>query len=460
MAKTATTAFVCQSCGEVHSKWSGKCVGCGEWNTLVEEAVAGVPGGLAAPKTGSKRSNKVDFVALNDTAEAPARIIMGVDELDRVFGGGIVPSSATLIGGDPGIGKSTLLLQVAARLARNGMKTVYVSGEEAAAQIQDRARRLKVAESPVQLATETDLRKILSALKAAEPDFVVIDSIQTLWSDSLEAAPGSVSQVRACAQELTRWAKKSGAAVVLVGHVTKEGNIAGPRVVEHMVDAVFYFEGERGHQFRILRAVKNRFGPTDEIGIFEMHQYGLAPAKEPSALFLSADGESEGGAAVFAAMEGSRPVLAEVQALVAKSAYGTPRRSVVGWDSGRLAMLLAVLEARCGMSLASMDVYLSVAGGYKIMEPAGDLSAAAALLTSLSANAAPERSVFFGEVSLSGAVRPVARMEQRLKEAARLGFERAFVPEGAPSAVDGLTVTPIKRLIDLVELLAPDALNA
>lgn len=460
MAKTATTAFVCQSCGEVHSKWSGKCVGCGEWNTLVEEAVAGVPGGLAAPKTGSKRTNKVDFVALNDTAEAPARIIMGVDELDRVFGGGIVPSSATLIGGDPGIGKSTLLLQVAARLARNGMKTVYVSGEEAAAQIQDRARRLKVAESPVQLATETDLRKILSALKAAEPDFVVIDSIQTLWSDSLEAAPGSVSQVRACAQELTRWAKKSGAAVVLVGHVTKEGNIAGPRVVEHMVDAVFYFEGERGHQFRILRAVKNRFGPTDEIGIFEMHQYGLAPAKEPSALFLSADGESEGGAAVFAAMEGSRPVLAEVQALVAKSAYGTPRRSVVGWDSGRLAMLLAVLEARCGMSLAGMDVYLSVAGGYKIMEPAGDLSAAAALLTSLSANAAPERSVFFGEVSLSGAVRPVARMEQRLKEAARLGFERAFVPEGAPSAVDGLTVTPIKRLIDLVELLAPDALNA
>ena len=460
MAKTATTAFVCQSCGEVHSKWSGKCNGCGAWNTLVEETVGGTPGGLAAPKAGTKRSGKAEFVALNDTAEAPARVVMGVDELDRVFGGGIVPSSATLIGGDPGIGKSTLLLQVAARLARNGLNTVYVSGEEAAAQIQDRARRLKVAESPVQLATETDLRKILSALKSAEPDFVVIDSIQTLWSDSLEAAPGSVAQVRACAQELVRWAKKSGAALVLVGHVTKEGTIAGPRVVEHMVDAVFYFEGERGHQFRILRAVKNRFGPTDEIGIFEMHQFGLAPAKEPSALFLSADGESEGGAAVFAAMEGSRPVLAEVQALVAKSAYGTPRRSVVGWDSGRLAMLLAVLEARCGMTLAGMDVYLSVAGGYRIMEPAGDLAAAAALLTSLSANSAPERSVFFGEVALSGAVRPVGRMEQRLKEAARLGFARAFVPEGAPAAVDGLTVTPIKRLIDLVELLAPDALNA
>jgi DNA repair protein RadA/Sms len=460
MAKTPTSAFVCQSCGEVHSKWTGKCNGCSEWNTLVEEAVAAVPGGLAPAKAGTKRYDKTEFVALNDRTDPPRRIIMGVEELDRAFGGGLVPSSATLIGGDPGIGKSTLLLQVAARLARNGLKSVYVSGEEAAAQIQERAVRLKVADSPVQLATETDLRKILSALKAAEPDFVVIDSIQTLWSDSLEAAPGSVSQVRACAQELTRWAKKSGAALILVGHVTKDGNIAGPRVVEHMVDTVFYFEGERGHQFRILRATKNRFGPTDEIGIFEMHQYGLAPAKEPSALFLSTDGETAGGAAVFAAMEGSRPVLAEVQALVAKSAYGTPRRSVVGWDTGRLAMLLAVLEARCGIGFAGMDVYLSVAGGYRIGEPAGDLAAAAALLTSLSDTAAPERSVFFGEVSLSGAVRPVARIEQRLKEAARLGFMRAFVPEGSPTSVDGLTITPIKRLIELVELLAPDALNA
>ena len=460
MAKTSTSAFVCQSCGEVHSKWTGKCNGCGEWNTLVEEAVAAVPGGLAPAKAGTKRSSKIEFVALNDRADPPKRIIMGVEELDRAFGGGLVPSSATLIGGDPGIGKSTLLLQVAARLARNGLKTVYVSGEEAAAQIQERAIRLKVADSPVQLATETDLRKILSALKAAEPDFVVIDSIQTMWSDSLEAAPGSVGQVRACAQELTRWAKKSGAALVLVGHVTKEGNIAGPRVVEHMVDTVFYFEGERGHQFRILRATKNRFGPTDEIGIFEMHQYGLAPAKEPSALFLSPDGEAAGGSAVFAAMEGSRPVLAEVQALVAKSAYGTPRRSVIGWDAGRLSMLLAVLEARCGVGFAGMDVYLTVAGGYRIGEPAGDLAAAAALLTSLSDAAAPERSVFFGEVSLSGAVRPVARIEQRLKEAARLGFVHAYVPEGSPSSVDGLTITPIKRLIQLVELLAPDALNA
>ncbi len=423
---------------------------------MVEEAVSSAPGGLK-PAKGSSKSGKVSFTPLNAEQTPPERIVIGVDELDRVFGGGITPASATLIGGDPGIGKSTLLLQVAARLARNGLSCVYVSGEEATAQIQDRAQRLKVADSPVQLATETDLRKVLSALKKAKPDFVVIDSIQTMWSDSLEAAPGSVSQVRACGQELTRWAKTTGAALILVGHVTKEGQIAGPRVVEHMVDTVFYFEGERGHQFRILRAVKNRFGPTDEIGIFEMHQYGLAPAKEPSALFLASEGNETGGAAVFAAMEGSRPVLAEVQALVAPSAYGTPRRSIVGWDSNRLAMLLAVLEARCNVALGGRDVYLSVAGGYRISEPAGDLAAAAALLTSAAASPGPAKAIFFGEVALSGAIRPVARSEQRLKEAARLGFEQAFVPDGSPTAIEGLTITPLKRLSDLVELIAPEA---
>ncbi|MFN4225505.1 MAG: DNA repair protein RadA [Hyphomonas sp.] len=460
MAKTSTTAFVCQACGSVSAKWAGRCEACGEWNTLIEEAMSAPPGGLKAEKSPAQRGAKAEFVALNAESEAVGRIVIGVEELDRVFGGGIVPASATLIGGDPGIGKSTLLLQAAARLARNGVKTVYVSGEEAAAQIQERAKRLKVASSPVQLATETDLRRILSALKEASPDFVVIDSIQTLWSDSLEAAPGSVAQVRACAQELVRWAKKSGAALVLVGHVTKEGTIAGPRVVEHMVDAVFYFEGERGHQFRILRAVKNRFGPTDEIGIFEMHALGLTPAKEPSALFLSADEDSSGGTAVFAAMEGSRPVLAEVQALVAKSPFGTPRRSVIGFDAGRLAMIMAVLEARCSINLAGMDVYLSVAGGYRISEPAGDLAAAAALLSSLSGKPVPRRSVFFGEIALSGAVRAAPRMEQRMKEAARLGFLKAFGPDSSPSADGGLTLTPIARLIALVDLLAPDAANA
>lgn len=451
MAKT-TTQFICQSCGTVHSKWNGKCEGCGEWNTLVEETLSAAPGGLK-PTSKKTAGGPLEFSSLDDHREAPERIKLGVDELDRVFGGGLVPASATLIGGDPGIGKSTLLLQVTARLARNGLETVYVSGEEAAAQIQDRAERLKVASSPVKLATETDLRTILSALKKAKPDFVVIDSIQTLWSDSVEAAPGSVSQVRACAQELVRFAKKSGCALVIVGHVTKEGQIAGPRVVEHMVDTVFYFEGERGHQFRILRAVKNRFGPTDEIGIFEMSAYGLAPASEPSALFLSSEDDRTGGAAVFAAMEGSRPMLAEVQALAGPAAYGTPRRSVVGWDNNRLAMMIAVLEARCGLQIGGRDIYLSVAGGYRMVEPAGDLAAAAALLSSMADQPLPEKSIFFGEIALSGAIRPVARMDARLKEAERLGFKCAFGPEGPQRKHGSLTYTPIKRLADLADML-------
>ncbi len=452
MAKV-TPSFVCQSCGAVHPKWSGRCDACGGWNTLVEERVEATPGGLKPEKSGKAGKRAASLTSLDEVTQPPKRIVMGVDELDRAFGGGLVPSSATLIGGDPGIGKSTLLLQVAARLARNGLGVVYVSGEEATAQIQERAVRLKISASPVQLATETDLRAILATLRSTKPDFVVIDSIQTLWSDSLEAAPGSVSQVRACAQELVRFAKTSGCALVLVGHVTKDGQIAGPRVVEHMVDTVFYFEGERGHQFRILRAVKNRFGPTDEIGIFEMHAFGLSPAREPSALFLSSDNEATGGAAVFAAMEGSRPVLAEVQALVGSSAYGTPRRSVVGWDTARLAMLLAVMEARCGVQIGPRDIYLSVAGGYRIGEPAGDLAAAAALFSSMAETALPEKSLFFGEVALSGAVRPVSRMEARLKEAERLGFKRAFGPDGPATSIGNLTYTPVRQLRELAGLL-------
>ncbi|MEL6324633.1 MAG: DNA repair protein RadA, partial [Pseudomonadota bacterium] len=341
MAKIASTQFVCQSCGEVHSKWAGRCANCGAWNTLVEEAVSAPPGSLKPQKSGTRASTKATFTALDGAEDPPERIVLGVEELDRVFGGGIVPSSATLIGGDPGIGKSTLLLQVAARLARNGLSTVYVSGEEAAAQIQDRARRLKVAASPVQLATETDLRKIIAALKSAQPAFVVIDSVQTLWSDSLDAAPGSVGQVRACAQELTRWAKGSGAALVLVGHVTKEGQIAGPRVVEHLVDVVLYFETEPGRSFRLIRAVKNRYGPANEIGVFEMAGSGLKEVANPSALFLGDSDEDTPGTAVFAGTEGSRPLLCEFQALVLPSQLAQPRRAVVGWDSGRLSQLLA-----------------------------------------------------------------------------------------------------------------------
>ncbi len=456
MAKS-NTAYVCQSCGAAHAKWSGRCEACGAWNTLVEETVSAPPGGLGAPDTGKKvKTGAVAFAPLS-TNEPPApRLSTGIAELDRVFGGGVARSSAVLVGGDPGIGKSTLLLQAAASMAKAGVNSVYISGEEAIAQIQGRARRLGVDQAPVQLAAETDLRSILKALKSATPELVIIDSVQTLWSDTLEAAPGSVAQVRACAQELTRFAKKTGAVVVLVGHVTKDGQIAGPRVLEHMVDAVFYFEGERGHQFRILRSVKNRFGPTDEIGVFEMGEDGLSAARDPSALFLAGSEADASGRAVFAAMEGSRPVLAEVQALAGPEAAGNPRRSIVGWDSSRLAMLLAVFDARCGLRFGSRDVYLSVTGGYRIAEPAGDLAAAAALASSLMDKPVPSGSVFFGEVALSGAIRPVGRIEPRLREAARLGFTQAWAPPGAPETVDGMQVHGISRLQELVDGLGGD----
>jgi DNA repair protein RadA/Sms len=375
-----------------------------------------------------KKSKALAFVELTGESEPPARLATGISEFDRVCGGGLVPASAILIGGDPGVGKSTLLLQVAAALGRSGRSVAYVTGEEAEAQVQGRARRLGAADAPVLLAAETDLRKILDGLKALKPDVVIVDSIQTVWADGVEAAPGTVAQVRACAHELVRFAKKTGAIVILVGHVTKDGQIAGPRVVEHLVDAVIYFEGERGMPFRILRAVKNRYGPTDEIGVFEMAEQGLVETPNPSALFLGGSGKRPSGAAVFAGVEGTRPVLVEIQALAAPSAYGTPRRAVVGWDSARLAMILAVLETRCGLSFSGRDVYLSVAGGLRITEPAADLAVAAALVSALADCALPEQCVVFGEVALSGEVRPAGRTDLRLKEAAKLGFSQAFAP--------------------------------
>ena len=450
-----STVHICQECGFIHSKWAGKCESCKAWNTLVEEAVSTPPKSLKHETGRKSNSIKLEFTDLTSKEEPPDRVKVGVNEVDRVFGGGIVASSVTLIGGDPGIGKSTLLLQIAARIAKNGLKAVYISGEESVHQIKERAKRLKNNDSPVALAAETDLRMILSALRTNKPDFVVIDSIQTLWSETFGTMPGSVTQVRACAAELTRWAKKNGAMLVLVGHVTKEGTIAGPRVLEHMVDTVFYLEGERSDQFRILRSVKNRFGPTDEIGIFEMVAQGLTPAKEPSALFLSDESDQTGGIAVFAAMEGSRPMLIEVQALVSKSVLAMPRRSVVGWDAARLAMLLAVLETRCGIRIHDKDVYLSVCGGYRITEPAGDLAVAAALLTSLANTSVNERSVYIGEVALSGSIRTVGRMDQRLSEVERLGFDCAIVPEGSPKSMDELRVKRIPKLTDLVNWIVP-----
>jgi len=446
--------FTCQACGAIWPKWAGKCEACGEWNTLVEEAARPVvPGAFAAP-VGGKKSKGLSFVELTGEAEPPARLATGISEFDRVCGGGLVPASALLIGGDPGVGKSTLLLQVAAALAKSGRSVAYITGEEAEAQVQDRARRLKSGDAPVSLAAETDLRKILDGLKALRPEVVVVDSIQTLWADGVEAAPGTVAQVRACAHELVRFAKKSGSVVILVGHVTKDGQIAGPRVVEHLVDAVIYFEGERGMPFRILRAVKNRFGPTDEIGVFEMVEQGLVETPNPSALFLGGAGDRPSGAAVFAGVEGSRPVLVEIQALAAPTAYGTPRRAIVGWDSARLAMILAVLETRCGLSFSGRDVYLSVAGGLRITEPAADLAVAAALISALTDQALPPHCVVFGEVALSGEVRPAGRTDLRLKEAAKLGFERAFAPpQKTKSASAGVEVRQVRHIADLAAAL-------
>jgi DNA repair protein RadA/Sms len=426
--------YVCQSCGSVQAKWAGQCPACMSWNTMVEEVQSSRPPGALSPAKSGKARAGLNFETLDVETPPPPRIITGVAEFDRVCGGGVVPGAAMLLHGDPGVGKSTLLLQVAAQASLNGARVAYVSGEEAIEQVRARAQRMGLANAQVKLAAETSLRIIIDGLKADAFDLVVIDSIQTMWSDQLEAAPGSVTQVRAAAGELVRLAKKKRVAVILVGHVTKDGQLAGPRVVEHMVDAVLSFEGERGYPFRILRGAKNRFGATDEIGVFEMGDSGLREVANPSALFLNDSGARAAGAAVFAGLEGSRPVLVEFQALVAPSAYGTPRRAVVGWDSGRLAMVLAVLEARCGLSLGDRDVYLNVAGGLRITEPAADMAAAAALASSALDQPLPQDCVVFGEVSLSGDVRPVSRMEGRLKEAAKLGFSSALAPRLAEEA--------------------------
>ncbi|PWE34415.1 DNA repair protein RadA [Maritimibacter sp. 55A14] len=448
MAKASSPSFTCSACGAAHSKWQGRCDACGAWNTLIEEAP--LSAGPAGRTLGRGRALGLSDLASDEAP--PPRVSSGLAELDRVLGGGLVESSAILVGGDPGIGKSTILLQAAARFARAGLKAIYVSGEEATGQIRLRARRLGLADAPVRLAAETNLRDILSTLDAERPGLVIIDSIQTMWADNVESAPGSVSQVRASAHELVSFAKRRGAAVILVGHVTKDGQIAGPRVVEHMVDTVLYFEGERGHQFRILRSVKNRFGPADEIGVFEMTGAGLMEVANPSALFLSERDAPAPGSAVFAGIEGTRPLLVEIQALVASSPLATPRRTVVGWDSGRLAMIMAVLEARCGISFSGSDVYLNIAGGLRISEPAADLAVAAALLSARGGTALPADTVFFGEISLSGALRPVSQVENRLKEAQKLGFSNAVAPPQAKTvSIEGIDVRSFRDLGALVE---------
>jgi DNA repair protein RadA/Sms len=453
MAK-AKTRYVCQLCGSVSPRWQGQCAECGEWNSLVEDA-AGVVTPFSAKHDLRRGGRRVELVGLDAEAVLPARVATGIAEFDRALGGGLVAGSATLIGGDPGIGKSTLLLQAAAKIAAQGAPVAYISGEEAADQVRLRARRLGLGAAPLKLAAATSVRDILTTLgEGAPPALVVIDSIQTMYSDLIEGAPGTVSQVRASAHELIRFAKESGAAIVLVGHVTKDGAIAGPRVLEHMVDTVLSFEGERSHQYRILRAMKNRFGGTDEIGVFAMEEGGLAEVANPSALFLTDRGEAVPGAVVFPALEGTRPVLVEIQALTVRLASGaTPRRAAVGWDSGRLAMILAVLEARCGLSFSTAEVYLNVAGGYRVTDPAADLAVAAALVSALAERPVAAETVAFGEVALSGELRPVAHAGPRLKEAAKLGFGRAIVPASVSGGKEMPKLAGFKTLGALVDHL-------
>ncbi|EDL50289.1 DNA repair protein RadA [Erythrobacter sp. SD-21] len=442
--------YVCQACGSVSHRWQGQCADCAEWNTLTEDAPATV---FSMKHDLSSGGRAVDFVDLDKPGEMPLRQRTGLAEFDRALGGGLVPGSAILMGGDPGIGKSTLLLQAAAKVAREGHSVAYVSGEEASGQVRMRAARLGLCDAPVKLAAATSVRDILTTLGQMEtPKFLVIDSIQTMHSDTIEGAPGTVSQVRGCAFELIRYAKENGVALVLVGHVTKDGNIAGPRVLEHMVDVVMSFEGERSHQYRILRALKNRFGAVDEIGVFAMAGDGLEEVENPSMLFLSGRDQPLAGSSVFPAMEGTRPVLVEIQALIVRLQSGaTPRRAVVGWDNGRLAMLLAVLESRCGLSFSSAEVYLNVAGGYRLSDPAADLAVAAALVSALADKPLPQRSVWLGEVSLAGEVRPVAHGGVRLREAAKLGFDRGFGPPDAKNGSAELQYGELGQLANLVD---------
>ena len=452
MARSANR-YVCQECGAAQPKWTGKCEACGGWNTLVEEGPAeSAPRGL-----GRRRGRPLELATLAGHAPPVLRRDTGLAEFDRVAGGGLVAGSALLIGGDPGIGKSTLLLQVTAALSAR-VQCLYISGEEALDQLRLRAGRLGLGDAAVNLAAATSVRDIAATLDTeAGPQAVVVDSIQTLYVDTLDSAPGTVAQVRASVQELVRLAKRRGFVLLMVGHVTKEGMIAGPRVVEHMVDTVLYFEGERSHQFRILRAVKNRFGATDEIGVFQMTDGGLAEVANPSALFLADRERDVSGCCVFAGIEGSRPILVEIQSLVAPTSLATPRRAVVGWDNARLAMILAVLEARCGLALGGFDVYLNVAGGLKISEPAADLAVVAALASAASGRPVPSDAAVFGEIGLAGEVRAVSRQDLRLKEAARLGFAQAFVPArrnaDASAPAGGIGVTEIARVFDLLALL-------
>ena len=450
------TLYTCRECGGTSPKWLGKCPHCNAWNTLdetvPEPAAAAGAAGRNTRFQALARSQPVATLADIEAAEV-ARTPTGLEELDRVLGGGIVEGGVVLIGGDPGIGKSTLLLQAAEALSRQ-MKVLYVTGEESGAQVALRARRLGLEGLQLRLLAEIGLERILATLAAEQPAFCVIDSIQTLFSEQLSSAPGSVAQVRECAAQLTRVAKSSGCTIVLVGHVTKEGALAGPRVLEHIVDTVLYFEGDTHSSFRLVRAIKNRFGAVNEIGVFAMTDKGLKGVTNPSAIFLSTQGEPVPGACVLVTLEGTRPMLVEIQALV-DSGGPSPRRLSVGLDRDRLAMLLAVLHRHAGVSCADQDVFVNAVGGVSIGEPAADLAVLLAIQSSLRGRALPKGFIAFGEVGLAGEVRPAPRGQDRLREAAKLGFSVALVPRAnAPKkAIEGLTVHPVDRIEQAIEVL-------
>lgn len=425
------SVFICQNCGAVHKKWNGRCSECGEWNSIIEESEEG---GFITQNTdiisAISDSNDIIFENLDKKIEEAPRFNTGINELNRVLGGGVVKGSAILIGGDPGIGKSTLLLQTLCSLANKGLNTLYLSGEESANQVRIRAQRLQLEKSKLKLASATCINDIIKALIKEQPQVVVIDSIQTVFNPNISAAAGTVSQVRNCGNELINIAKTKNIILFIVSHVNKDGQIAGPKVLEHMVDTVLYFEGDKEYQFRILRSIKNRFGAANEIGIFEMHDIGLCEIANPSQLFLSSREDLVSGSAVFAGIEGTRPLLAEIQALIAPSYMPSPRRAVVGWDQNRLSMIIAVLSTRFGTNLYDKEVYLNIVGGLKINEPAADLTVATALISAYKDIAISRDWVFMGEIGLSGEVRMVSQIEHRLKEAEKLGFKKAIVPDG------------------------------
>ncbi len=446
------TVFFCQNCGHQSAKWLGKCPSCGEWNQFVEEEVRAAAQAIPAEFQFNSTPTPIDAI----TSEDMSRQETGLKEMDRVLGGGIVSGSAILVGGDPGIGKSTLLLQLLQSIAAKGSTALYISGEESATQIKMRGKRIGAQSKGILVLVEIALEKILDSIASIKPAAVVIDSIQTIYSAGLSSAPGSVGQVRECSERLIILSKKTGIPLFLIGHVTKDGSIAGPKVLEHMVDTVLYFEGDSGHAYRVIRSIKNRFGPANEIGVFEMKDSGLAEVANPSEFFLSERPEGAAGSVVVASMEGTRPILIEVQALASPSNLGMPRRTVIGTDNNRVSLLVAVLEKICGLHLGNHDVFINVAGGVKVNEPAVDLGIVAAIASSFMDRPIDPQTVVFGEVGLTGEIRGIGRMEDRIKEAARMGFNRCILPKTSrdgKASVKGIDLVRVDKLETFLERL-------